>query len=558
MEDSQTDLENFFVDRGLVSREQLQSLLEEQRQSGIFLGTLLTQKGFLSEQQLVPALAEYLDLPFVNLDEITVDPDALSRVPAKLATTYNLFPVSYRDNQLQVAIADPFDVRTLDELTLLVDCKIKPVMAGSAGIRKAIQTHYGVGASTVKQLVDSSAGEGRENRKPLAEDISSLADATSIVSFVNELLMQAVKARATDLHLEPYEENMRVRQRIDGILYEIPVPKDVKTLHQAVVSRIKVMAALDIAERRLPQDGRIKIRIVGEELDLRVSILPTAYGEAVDIRILSAQGLLSLEQLGLAEDHRDTFEKLIANPHGIIFVTGPTGSGKSTTVYACLSKLNQPGRMILTIEDPIEYHIPGMVQMQVHPKIGLSFAQGLRSMLRHDPDVMMVGEVRDVETAEITIRSSLTGHLVFSTLHTNDAAGGVARLIDMGTEPYLVSSSVLAFLAQRLVRMICQDCRKPHDPDPSLMRDFEIQQLPAHIMRGEGCASCMHTGYRGRTAIHELLLMSDSIQSLILQRASAQEIAAEARRQGMRTLRQDGWQRVLRGITTPEEVLRVA
>ncbi len=556
MEEQQGHLEQFLIDRGLVTQEQIDAVLNKDQHADAFVGTVLTQNGLLTEDQLIHALADYLNVAYIKLESIEVDAEALARVPVKVASTYNLFPVALKDKQLKIAIADPFDVRTLDEVTLLVDCKLKPVLAGSTDIRQAIQKHYGIGASAVKQLVESTSEQ--KAQEPLAEDISALADATSIVSFVNELLLKSVKSRATDLHLEPYEQTMRVRQRVDGILYEIPVPKDIKSLHQAVVSRIKVMAMLDIAERRLPQDGRIKIRIKGSELDLRVSILPTAYGEAVDIRILSAQGLLNLEQLGLAEDYRETFEHLIAKPHGIIFVTGPTGSGKSTTVYACLSKLNEPGRMILTIEDPIEYHIPGMVQMQVHPKIGLSFAQGLRSMLRHDPDVMMVGEVRDGETAEITIRSSLTGHLVFSTLHTNDASGGVARLLDMGTEPYLVASSVLAFLAQRLVRVICEECRKPCEPDASLMRDFDIEQLPVHIMRGEGCSACMGTGYRGRTAIHELLLLNDPIQSLVLKRASAQEIAAEAKRQGMRTLRQDGWQRVLKGITTPEEVLRVA
>jgi len=324
------------------------------------------------------------------------------------------------------------------------------------------------------------------------------------------------------------------------------------------VSRIKVMAQLDIAERRLPQDGRIKVRIDKEMLDLRVSVLPTTFGEAVDIRVLSSSMLYSLPQLGLAADHLLILEQLIDKPHGIVFVTGPTGSGKTTTLYACLTKLNSTRNKIITIEDPVEYQLPGITQIHVHPKIGLTFAQGLRSMLRHDPDIMMVGEVRDPETAEITIRSSLTGHLVFSTLHTNDAAGGVTRLLDMGIEPFLVASSVLCFIAQRLVRTVCQHCAEDVPCPADLKTQFDVAELPKTLKRGRGCPTCKGIGYWGRTAIYEFLLVHEAVHQLILKRVSAQEILDAAKRHGMRTLRQDGWMKILQGFTTPEEVLRVS
>jgi type II secretory ATPase GspE/PulE/Tfp pilus assembly ATPase PilB-like protein len=392
----------------------------------------------------------------------------------------------------------------------------------------------------------------------VTEDLGALADEASIVSFVNQVILQAVKDRATDIHIEPYEKFMRIRQRIDGVLHEVPIPQDLVKLHHAVISRVKVMAKLDIAEKRLPQDGRLRVRLNNQEFDLRVSVVPTGYGEGIVIRLLSQAMLFSLEQLGLAKDHLEVLSQLLDRPHGIIFVTGPTGSGKTTTLYACLSKLNSSDRKIITIEDPVEYQLPGITQIQVHPKIGLSFAQGLRSMLRHDPDVMMVGEVRDPDTAEITIRSALTGHLVFSTLHTNDSAGGVTRLLDMGVEPFLVSSSVLCFIAQRLARVICRECQEDAPVSPALREQFGVQQLPRTLKRGRGCLTCKGTGYRGRTAIYEFLVVDEPIQQLILKRASSHEIRRAAQQQGMRALRQDGWLRITQGLTTPQEVLRVS
>jgi type II secretion system protein E len=549
-------LGELLMEKGMLTPPQLADALDFQTKTGEYLGAVLVRRGIITEPQLMEVLAEQLGMPCAHLAEITVAPELLAKVPPTVATRYLLMPIAMSNNTLHVAIADPFDVQTLDELRLLLKCQITPVLAGSREIREAIQRHYGLGASAVEQLLDTGARV--VSPTTATEDLTESVGNASIMSFVNQVLLQGVKDRATDIHIEPYETYMRIRERVDGMLYAMPIPPDLVKLHQEVVSRIKVMAKLDIAERRLPQDGRIKIRIDGQELDLRVSVLPTSFGEGVDIRILSSWMLFSLEQLGLGEDHLRILSELLARPHGILFVTGPTGSGKTTTLYTCLSKLNVEDRKIITIEDPIEYQLSGISQIQVHPKIGLSFAAGLRSMLRHDPDIMMVGEVRDPETAGITIRSALTGHLVFSTLHTNDAASGVTRLLDMELEPYLVASSVLCFIAQRLVRLVCPDCREPIAPAPELRQQFGVTDLPGQLMRGRGCLACKGTGFKGRTAIYEFLVVDESIQSLILRKATSHDIALAAVRQGMRTLRQDGWSKVLHGLTTPEEVLRVS
>ena len=548
-------LGQLLVERGLLSSEQLDSALKEQHRSGELLGTVLLRLGVLSKDELLPVLAEQMGLPYVRLADTQIAPEALAKVPPKFASHYHLVPLRLDGDTLQVAIADPFDVQTLDELKLLLDCDIQPVLASPREIHDAIQRHYGVGASAVERLLDT----GAHGAAPVsyAEDLTAGADAASVISFVNQLLVAAVRDRATDIHIEPFDQVLRIRQRTDGVMYEIPVPTDLVQLHQAIISRIKVMAKLDIAEKRLPQDGRIKVRLEKEDLDLRISVLPTNFGESVEIRLLSSAQLYSLEQLGLGGDQLELLLRLIQKPHGIIFVTGPTGSGKTTTLYACLAKLNAPHVKILTIEDPIEYQLQGITQLQVHPKIGFSFSQGLRSMLRHDPDIMMVGEVRDPETAEITIRSALTGHLVFSTLHTNDAAGGVTRLLDMGIEPYLIASSVLCFVAQRLVRVVCPACAQERAPEPGLREEFGVSELPRALRIGTGCAACKDTGYKGRTAIYEFLVVSDAVQQLILTRASSHDVARAAQQTGMRTLRQDGWQRILQGLTTPQEVLRV-
>jgi len=554
-------LGELLITKGLITPSQLEEGLRQQAQSGEYLGAALVRLGFLTETQLVETLAEQLKIPSVRLATYEIEPEALEKVTPKVASHYHLMPLALREGVLHVAIADPFDVQTLDELKLLLDCDVQPVLASQSEITDAIQRHYGVGASAVERLLDTAGAPSATPAPTRTEDLSAPGDDASVIAFVNQLISSAVKDRATDIHIEPFEGSVRIRQRIDGVLYELPLPPDLVKLQAAIVSRIKVMAALDIAEKRLPQDGRLKVRLAGQELDLRLSVLPTSFGETVALRILSAQMLLSLEHLGLAASHLGLLRQLLSQPHGIIFVTGPTGSGKTTTLYACLHQLNRPGVKILTIEDPVEYQLTGITQLQIHPKIGFSFAQGLRSMLRHDPDIMMVGEVRDPETAEITIRSALTGHLVFSTLHTNDAAGGVTRLLDMGIEPYLVASSVLGFIAQRLVRLNCPACTREVPTPPEIRSQLTLaptEPLPPTVRQGQGCAACKGTGYKGRTAIYEFLAMSPSLQPLLLRRASAQELAACAQQTGgLRTLRQDGWLKVCRGLTTPAEVLRV-
>jgi general secretion pathway protein E len=396
-------------------------------------------------------------------------------------------------------------------------------------------------------------------KPPKSENIRDEAIDPSVIKFINQVLSDAIKQRATDIHFEPFEDDLRVRYRIDGVLYEVPCPPTIKHFQASIASRIKVMADLDIAEKRRPQDGRIDVKMDNEVYDLRVSIMPTPFGESIGIRLLPRSSpIVGLDGLGLSRSELDILEKAIEKPYGIILVTGPTGSGKTTTLYSCLSKINSPQRKILTIEDPIEYQLKGITQMQVEPKIGFSFANALRSMLRHDPDVMMVGEIRDMETAELAVRTSLTGHLVFSTLHTNDAAGGITRLLDMNIDSFLVSSSVVLIIAQRLVRMICPHCKVVYKPEPQLLRAFEADTGAATaVYHGKGCEACRMTGFQGRTGIFEMLIISDEIRELILKKTPSHLIKQKAVSLGMKVLRQSGWEKIKQGATTIEEVLRV-
>ena len=548
------------IQKGLISRRELDIGLKEHKKTGQFLGTSLVKLGFIKEEELYPVLAEQLKLSYFKLKEITIDPKIIQKLPAKYAFHYKLIPVKFENDKLTVAVSDPLDLRTIDDLRLLLSFDVVSVLATESDIYEAIRKYYGIGGETIEKIMDTT-----ELTKELTlstsktEDVADLAEDASIIKFVNQILVQAVKDRATDIHIEPYEDELKVRYRIDGVLYDISVPSNIKYFQAAIVSRIKIMSNLDIVERRLPQDGRIKIKAGQEELDLRISILPTQFGESVDIRLLSGKMLYSLKNLGLSPSDISILGKLIEKPYGIIFVTGPTGSGKTTTLYACLSKIDKKDKKIITIEDPIEYQLKGVTQIQIHPSIGLSFATGLRSMLRHDPDIMMVGEVRDFETLEITIRVALTGHLVFSTIHTNDAAGAVARLLDMGAEPYLVASSVECFIAQRLVRLICLNCKTAVKPNKEVLVEFGIKEDVNNltIYEGKGCESCKFTGYRGRTGIYEFLVMNEEIRDLIIHRSSSDQIKKKALELGMHTLRMDGWERVKKGITTLDEVIRV-
>ncbi len=497
--------------------------------------------------------------PFIKLKNLKIKPNIFEKIPAKVVCHYKIMPIKFEENTLTIAIEDPLNLMILDDISLFLGFKIAPVCASLSDILEAIKEHYGLGAETIEEIIDT--GDMEKNlpaQKAGIENIDEMAQDASVVKFVNQMLAQAVKDDATDIHIEPYENELRARYRVDGILYDVAIPQNITYFKSAIVCRIKIMADLDIAERRLPQDGRIKIKVSGQEIDLRVSILPTQFGESIDIRILVSSMLYSLKSLGLSPADIELLEKLIKKPHGIIFVTGPTGSGKTTTLYACLSKINNKDRKIITIEDPIEYQLKGITQIQVHPKIGLDFTAGLRSMLRHDPDIMMVGEVRDFETAEITIRVALTGHLVFSTLHTNDAAGGVTRLLDMGVEPYLVASSVECFIAQRLVRIICPDCKTRVEPNKEILKEFGINNIDnGKIYEAKGCKSCKFTGYKGRTAIYEFLIMKDEIREMVLRRSSSGEIKNKALKLGMHTLRMDGLEKIKKGLTTFSEVIRV-
>ena len=553
---------SLLVEEGLITSEQLEAGLTEQKRAGGLICTVLVKLGFASEDKIFGILSRQLHIPYIKLKSANIEPLVIQKVPAKFASHYKVIPLEFKDNILIIAMADPLDIRTLDDLRLLLDVDVRGVLAGEKEIEEAIRKYYGVGAETLERIIaQQTSPEELSIESGKVEDIEAMAEDASIIKFVNQVLSEAVKERATDIHLEPFQNELRTRYRIDGILYDINIPETIKYFHQAIVSRVKIMSELNIAEHRLPQDGRIKIKINESELDLRVSTIPTAFGEAVHIRLLSPQFFLELDNLGFLPEDLRIVESMIKRPHGVIFVTGPTGSGKSTTLYAALARINSSAVKIITIEDPIEYQLRGVNQIQVNPKIGFTFATGLRHMLRHDPDVMMVGEVRDYETAEIAIRAALTGHLVFSTLHTNDAAGAVTRLLDMGIEPFLVSSSLECLIAQRLVRRICPKCKVPLKNSRELIeqiaRDTGAAADNIVIYEGKGCQECRFTGFRGRTAIHEVLVINQPIRNLILEHASSQQIKQKAVALGMRSLRQSGLKKVLEGETTYTEVIRV-
>ena len=550
------------VSADLINQEQLENGLRHQKKNGGFICTTLVKLGLAQEEEIFNLLSQQLNIPYIRLKETEIDPRVVKKVPAKFAIHYKIIPLEFKDKTLKIAISDPLDIHTLDDIKLLLGVEIEAVLATETEILSLIRKCYGVGADTLESIVaKESSTKKLEVSGSKVEKIEEMAEDASIIKFVNQIIREAIKDRATDIHLEPFQKELRTRYRIDGVLYDINIPETIRYFHSAIVSRVKIMANLDIAEHRLPQDGRIKINVNSNELDLRVSVLPTAFGEAVHIRILSPQFFLELRKLGLLPEDLEIIAEVIKKPHGIIFVSGPTGSGKSTTLYACLEKINSSGIKIITIEDPIEYQLRGINQVQVIPAIGFSFAGALRHMLRHDPDVMMVGEVRDFETAEIAIRSALTGHLVFSTLHTNDAAGSVTRLLEMGIEPFLVSSSLVCLVAQRLVRLICPKCKKPDKSRKDIISqirgslDFDTKQ--AQISEGEGCQECRFTGFKGRTGIYEILRISQPIRELVLKGTSSQQIKQQAVSEGMRTLRHDGLRKVISGLTTYTEVMRV-
>ncbi len=554
-------LGEILIEKHLLAPQALEHALIEQKKHGELLGRTLIRLGYISEKQLLEGLADHLQIPVVNLKQLAIDELAIKKVPVRFAWHYRCMPVRLSGKTLTLAMSDPLQVRPVDDLKVHYGLEADIVLTTEADIQDAIQRYYGVGADTVGEILDAAPNGSGSTAPPAAadaapDDLEHMAEDASVVRLVNQLLHEAYKARASDVHIEPFRDELQIRYRIDGILYDVPVPEEIRRFHQAIISRIKIMSGLDIVERRLPQDGRIKLTVGQEELELRVSIMPSLYGENMVLRLLPIKMLFDMDKLGMLPEDLKVLERVIAKPHGVIFVTGPTGSGKTTTLYACLSRLNTPERKIITLENPVEYELKGVTQIPVAPKLGFSFMEGLRSMLRHDPDVMMVGEVRDHESAEITIRMALTGHLVFSTLHTNDAGSSVTRLIDMGIEPYLLSSTVLAFVAQRLVRTICPDC-KIIDTDPMPGELTRGAAVPPTVYKGQGCEACRGSGYRGRMGIYEVLVMDETVRGLVMQKAPSDQVKQQLLAAGWKSMRQDGWQKVAMGLTTPEEILRV-
>ncbi len=521
----------------------------------------LVEKGFVKEDQMLPVLADEFGMEWVDLTQVKVEPDALAGAPLKLLNRKNLMPISRHNGTIVVATGDPYDAYALDELTTLTGLQVHPVLGSPKEISRLIKTHFGVGGDTVSSLVEDRKDdvEFLEDFESDDSELAKQAQEASVVKLVNEILVEAANERASDIHIEHEEEGLRVRYRIDGLLQEQKLPQEINRFAAAIVSRLKIMARLNIAEKRLPQDGRIKMRVQGREVDVRVSIIPMVHGEGMVMRLLDKSRMVfNLKNIGFLPEIDRRFRQLIDLPHGIIIVTGPTGSGKSTTLYSALNEVKNETLKIITVEDPVEYQQPGISQIQTHAKIGLTFAHALRSILRHDPDVILIGEMRDLETSEAAIQASLTGHLVFSTLHTNDAPSAFTRMIDMGVEPFLVSTTVEGIMAQRLVRTICPDCRTTYTPEADdVPIDFPKNGAAGHVLhKGAGCRACRQSGYRGRTGIHELMITNDYIKDLVVQKTNANVLRMEGIKNGMRTLRQDGWQKVLNGVTTIDEVGR--
>src|ERR1051326_6609922 len=512
----------------------------------------LTEEGFLQK------LAQALNWPYLDLPKVTVPAEARNRISTKVAFQYSILPTLISDGSLQVAVSNPFDTAMLNAVRFDARGPVQFALATKAEIEKALKKYYGVGAETLGELEEEAP---LDLDLPADKEITESDQEASVIKFVNQVIWEAYKDRATDIHSEPAEDELRIRYRIDGILHQTPMPPQLKRYQAALISRIKVMSGMNISEKRLPQDGRINVRIKGEEIDIRVSTVPTVYGESVSLRLLSRGKIfLSLDKLGFSPQDEAAIREIIVKPHGIFLVTGPPGPGKSTSLYAFLSTINSVHKRIITIEEPVEYELKGINQIAVRPEIGLTFAMGLRHILRQDPNVIMVGEIRDLETAEIAIRAALTGHLVFSTLHTNDAPSASTRLIDMGIEPFLVASSVEAVMAQRLVRTICPHCKTEQKVEKDYLRRIGFPEADietAKFWRGAGCEECRQLGYQGRMGIYELLILNEGLRPLILNRAAASTIAAKAMDFGMRTLRTDGWNKVRAAQTTIEEVLRV-
>lgn len=551
-----------FITQGLINHVQLEEALDEQKQSNKPLGRVLVDMGFLSEESVVKALGMQTGMEILDIKNIEIPKEVIEKVSASIVKIYNIIPISFEKNTLVVAMSDPLNINILDDLRFMLGLNVKGVIAKEKDIEEKINKYYADKGESIDEIVGEIETKlPQVKTSALEKDASSLQELASqapVVKLLNLILVQGIKDKASDIHLEPFEDVFKVRYRLDGVLYEIARPP--KSLSLAIVSRIKVMANLDIAETRLPQDGRIMMNVAGRNVDLRVSTLPTVFGESVVMRVLDRSVVsLSIDEIGMLEDTKNKLLSLIKKPNGIILTTGPTGCGKTTTLYSCLRLINKIDYKIITTEDPVEYDIHGIIQVNIKPKIDLTFAVCLRHIMRQDPDIIMVGEIRDPETAQISIQASLTGHLVFSTLHTNDSPGAITRLIDMGVEPFLITSTMEAVIAQRLVRTICSDCKSEYEPN-----ERELSQLsltPEDIKGkkfyyGKGCKKCNDIGYKGRTGIYEIFVMDEKIKPLIINRSSTSVLRKAARENAMRTLREDGIIKVYNGITTIEEVVR--
>jgi len=543
---------------GLFSDLQLDQVLAADRSDGNGIAGVVTRLGITTEEQFLKKIGEFIGFTYTDLADARPSDDALNSLPARAVYQYNVLPISIINNTLTVVTSDPFNTGMTDGLRLAAGRPVRVTLAVREEIDKAIRKYYGVGADAIEKMIEDGRYEVDSDLASISKiDVNEMGAEASIVKFVNQIIAEADRQGATDIHVEPMEDELRIRYRIDGMLHKVDVPPQLNKLKAAIISRIKVMANLDIAEKRLPMDGRIGIRLNNDDIDIRVSTMPTAYGESISLRLLQKAGnFVKLQDLGFCDRDESHIIKLINRPNGIFLVTGPTGSGKSTSLYAFLHEINKMHVRILTAEDPIEYEMPGINQVLVRQDIGLTFARALRAFLRQDPDIIMVGEIRDGETAEIAINASLTGHLVFSTLHTNDSAGAFPRLIDMGAEPFLVASAVAGVLAQRLVRRLCPKCKREIPLD---MKWYDLPYPPSKqtVFEPSGCDYCKKTGYKGRGGLFELLVVNEEIESCIIGRKTSAEIREASLRGGMKTLREDGWQKAFRGMTSIEELIRV-
>jgi general secretion pathway protein E len=562
MENINDQITTYLVEKGLIRQEDLEKILPpNQPLDNLSIEERLISSGLLTEEKFRSAIEEFFGVPFATKEDFPQEPVLINTLSIQFMKESKSIPARLVDKELTVIMSNPLDFYTIDAIRLATHCDIRVLAGQQTEILQAIERSYGAGATSMEKIIEDmdSIPEYQAEDEENVDHLRDMASEGPVIRLVNLIISRAIELRASDIHFEPFEDLFRVRYRIDGVLHDVESPP--KRLQAAIVSRVKIMAKLNIAERRLPQDGRIMLRVKGKEIDFRVSSVPTIYGESTVLRILDKSTiLLDIEELGFPEDTLEGFRELIQRPHGILLVTGPTGSGKTTTLYCILEKINSPEKKIITVEDPVEYQLRGINQIQVKPSIGLTFANALRSIVRQDPDVILIGEIRDAETAEIAIHSALTGHLVLSTLHTNDAPSAITRLIDMGMEDYLLSSTIIGILAQRLVRVACPNCQVPYSPDPAILKEMKLDarnQAGLHIIEVKGCERCSQTGYLGRAGIFEFLPITDRIQKLIQGKRDSNVIKEVARKNGMRTLREDGWIKVKQGITTIPEVLRV-